>query len=207
VTTAPTVFIVDDDPSVCNALRRLMKSVGLHAVTFPSAQAFLDHPRPDGPCCLVLDIRLPGLSGLDLQEALAERGAPPPIVFITAHGDVPMSVRAMKAGAVDFLPKPFGDQDLIDAVNRALQRDESERARRAETGELHRRIAQLTDREREVFAGVVAGKLNKQIGHELGIAEKTVKVHRANVMAKMRADSLADLVRMAERAGDLGPKG
>lgn len=193
------VYVVDDDPSVRRALSRLIRSVGLEAVTFPSAQAFLAYTPPDRPACLVLDVRLPGPSGLDLQSALSEAGRDVPIVFITGHGTVPTSVRAMKGGAVDFLQKPFNDQELLDSVQRALRRSTEERADRAERAELERRVASLTPREREVLVLVVAGMLNKQIADQLGIAEKTIKVHRGRVMEKMQADSVADLVRMSEK--------
>ena len=193
------VYVVDDDPSVRRALSRLIRSVGLEAVTFPSAQAFLAYTPPDRPACLVLDVRLPGPSGLDLQSALSEAGRDVPIVFITGHGTVPTSVRAMKGGAVDFLQKPFNDQELLDSVQRALRRSTEERADRAERAELERRVASLTPREREVLVLVVAGMLNKQIADKLGIAEKTIKVHRGRVMEKMQADSVADLVRMSEK--------
>jgi FixJ family two-component response regulator len=203
----PMVYVVDDDASVRNSIRRLLNSMGLRARTFAGAREFLDDERPDVPGCLVLDVRLPGLSGLDLQEAMREADVALPIVFITAYGDVPMSVRAMKAGAVDFLPKPFDDQALLDAVRRAIDRDRAQRRERGELDALRARIDALSPREREVFAGVVAGRLNKQIALRLGVTEKTIKVHRANVMAKMRAESLAELVRMAERAGVDGPEG
>jgi FixJ family two-component response regulator len=195
------VFVVDDDQGVREATRSLLASVGLRAETFETAQEFLSSRRPDGPGCLVLDVRLPGLSGLDLQRELARTGEPIPIVFITGHADVPMSVQAMKAGAVEFLTKPFRDQQLLDAIQQAVDRDRRERRHRAELAELRRRYESLTPREREVMAGVVAGLLNKQIAAELGTSEITVKVHRAQTMQKMRAGSLADLVRIAERLG------
>lgn len=193
------VYVVDDDESLCRALARLFRSVGLEAQTFPSARAFLDHPPPDRPACLVLDVRLPGPSGLDLQSALSRSGRDVPIVFITGHGSVPTSVRAMKGGAVDFLEKPFNEQDLLDSVQHALQRSREQRADRAERADLERRLETLTPREREVLTLVVAGMLNKQIADQLGSAEKTVKVHRGRVMDKMEADSVADLVRITEK--------
>jgi FixJ family two-component response regulator len=193
------VFVVDDDQGVREATRSLLASVGLRAETFKTAQEFLSNRRPDGPGCLVLDVRLPGLSGLDLQRELARTGESIPIVFITGHADVPMSVQAMKAGAVEFLTKPFRDQQLLDAIQQAVDRDRRERRHRAELAELRGRYESLTPREREVMARVVAGLLNKQIAAELGTSEITVKVHRAQAMQKMRAGSLADLVRIAER--------
>jgi len=195
------VFVVDDDPSVRKALGRLLRSVGFQAETFESAQEFLRHPRPEAPACLVLDVRLPGLDGLGLQQSLAEANVALPIVFITGHGDVPTSVRAMKAGAVDFLPKPFEDQQLLTAVQQAIAKDAQARAGRAEASELRRRADSLTSREGEVLALVASGLLNKQVGHRLGICEKTVKVHRAQAMRKMQAESLAELVRMVEKLG------
>ena len=195
----PTVYVVDDDESVCRALARLIRSVGLAAETFHSAKAFLDHTPPDGPACLVLDVRLPGASGLDLQAALSQAGRDLPIVFITGHGDVPTTVRAMKGGAIDFLQKPFNDQELLDCVQRAIARSRTQRTERAERAELERRFQALTPREREILLHVVTGKLNKQIAGDLGIAEKTIKVHRGRVMEKMQAGSVAELVRMAEK--------
>jgi len=195
------VYVVDDDESMCRALSRLLRSVGLEAKTFPSARAFLDYTPPDRLACLVLDVRLPGPSGLDLQSALSQARRDIPTVFISAHGSVPTSVRAMKGGAVDFLEKPFNDQELLDCVQRALQRSREERADRAERVELKQRLEMLTPREREVLTLVVAGRLNKQIADILGSAEKTIKVHRGRVMQKMQADSVADLVRMTEKLG------
>jgi len=195
------VYVVDDDSSVCRAIARLIRSVGLGAETFPSAKAFLEHTGPDRPACLVLDIRLPGPSGLDLQEALSRAGRDVPIVFITGHGDVPTTVRAMKGGAIDFLQKPFDDHELLDCVRLALARSRAQRAERTERAQLQTRVDTLTPRERQVLLHVVAGKLNKQIASDLGIAEKTIKVHRGRVMQKMRAASVADLVRMVEKLG------
>ncbi len=196
---APTVFVVDDDPSVRRAIKRLVESIGLHVEIFGSAQEFLQAKRPDVPSCLILDIRLRGASGLDFQRQLVEAGIYVPVIFITAHGDIPMSVQALKAGAVEFLPKPFRDQDLLDAIQVALERDRARRERGAEIAVLQQRYESLTPREREVVAMVVAGMLNKQIAAELGTAENTVKVHRSRAMEKMQAQSLADLVKMMER--------
>ena len=199
------VYIVDDDDSVCRALARLFRSVGLEAQTFPSASGFVESTPPARPACLILDIRLPGPSGLELQETLSRAGRDLPIVFITGHGDVPTSVRAMKGGAVDFLQKPFNDQELLDCVERALVRSREQWAERSERTELQGRLHTLTPREREVLLQVVTGKLNKQIAGDLGIAEKTIKVHRGRVMQKMQAGSVADLVRMVEKLGLSSP--
>ena len=192
------VFIVDDDPSMCEALTRLLGTVGLKTQAFETAQELLRTKRPDTPSCLVLDVRLPGLSGLDLQRELANADPPIPIVFITAHGDIPMTVQAMKAGAVEFLTKPFRDQQLLEAVQLAIDRDRAARHQRAELAELRRRYESLTQRERQVMTLVVTGSLNKQIAAELGTSEATVKAHRAQLMRKMEAESVAQLVRIAE---------
>ena len=193
------VFVIDDDESIREALRSLIRSVGLNVETFASAHEFLERPPPDVPACLILDVRMPGVSGLDLQRELTAANSHIPIIFITGHGDIPMSVRAMKAGAVEFLTKPFRDQDLLDAIQQALERDRLARAQQANNAALHDRFRSLTPREAEVFGLVVKGLLNKQIALQLGTSEITVKLHRRQVMEKMRADSLADLVRMSER--------
>jgi len=195
---APIVFVVDDDPSVRRAIKRLIGSVGLQVELFGSPQEFINR-RPDAPSCLVLDIRLPGTSGLDFQRELAHSGIQIPIIFITAHGDIPMTVRAMKAGAVEFLTKPFRDQDLLDAIQIALEMDRTRRQREAEIAMLQVRFEALTPREREVAGMVVSGMLNKQIAARIGTSENTVKAHRSRAMEKMEARSLADLVRMVER--------
>ena len=201
------VFVVDDDPAVREALCSLIRSVGLNAEAFASAQDFLNSPRPDAAACLVLDVRMPGLSGLDLQRELAGSGERIPIIFITGHGDIPMSVRAMKAGAAEFLPKPFRDQDLLDAIAQALERDQAARKERAALAEIRGRYDKLTAREREVAPLIVRGMLNKQAAAELGISEITVKVHRRNVMRKMKVRSLAELVRIFEQLRPLHPQG
>jgi len=199
MTQAPVVFVVDDDPSVRHSLKFLISTVGLHVEPFDSAEAALQKLRPDVPSCLVLDVRLRGLSGLDLQRELAERNCQVPIIFITGHGDIPMSVRAMKAGAVEFLTKPFRDQDLLDAIRVALERDHARREQVKEVTELRRRFHSLTPREQEVISLVASGMLNKQVAGQLGTAENTVKVHRSRAMEKMGAQSLADLIRMIEK--------
>jgi FixJ family two-component response regulator len=204
--TDKMVFVVDDDAPMRESLKNLIRSVGLRVELFASAQEFLRSKRPDLPSCLVLDVRLPGVSGLDLQRRTGDAGIDIPIVFITGYGDIPMSVRAMKAGAVEFLTKPFRDQDLLDAIQQALERDDKARSQRAALEELRSRFALLTSREREVMKRVVAGLLNKQIGAELGTSETTVKIHRHQVMEKMRAGSLAELVRMADRLGIIVPE-
>ena len=199
----PTVLVIDDDESVRRALRDLFESVGLGVTTFESAREFLRTTRPDAPCCLVLDVRLPEQSGLDFQHELNERNIALPIVFLTGHGDIPMSVRAIKAGAVEFLTKPFREQELLDAVQAAIDRDRSGRAEQELVAELRRRWDALTPRERTVMRLVVAGKRNKQIAGEIQTSEATVKVHRTNLMRKMQASSLADLIVMAGRLGSL----
>jgi RNA polymerase sigma factor (sigma-70 family) len=199
MTGAPIVFVVDDDPSVRSSLKFLLSTVGLQVESFDSADAFLHKKSPDAPSCLVLDVRLPGLSGLDFQRELAARNTHIPIIFLTGHGDIPMSVRAMKAGAVEFLTKPFRDQDLLDAVRIALERDRARREQDKDVMMLQRRFDSLTSREQEVISMVVSGMLNKQIADQLGTAESTVKVQRSRAMEKMHAESLVDLIRMIEK--------
>ena len=195
----PTVFIIDDDRGMRQAIQDLVESVGLRAESFATGEEFLKRKRTNDPSCLVLDVRLPQMSGLDFQRQLAEAGMQIPIIFVTAHGDVPMSVRALKSGAVEFLTKPFRDQDLLDAIQQALQRDRAERDRQAEIHDLQERYDTLTAREQQVMALVVSGMLNKQIASEIGASEATVKIHRGNVMRKMKAGSVVDLVRMADK--------
>jgi FixJ family two-component response regulator len=204
--TEATVFIVDDDAQVRESLKDLIRSVGLRVELFASAPEFLRAHHPDAPTCLVLDVRMPGLSGLGLQKQASEAGLEIPIIFITGHGDIPMTVRAMKAGAIEFLSKPFRDQDLLDAIQQALERSRNAREQQAVTKELRRRFASLTSRQREVMERVVAGLINKETGAELGISEKTVKIQRHQVMEKMGARSLPELVRMADSLGIIGRK-
>jgi FixJ family two-component response regulator len=203
--TEPIVFVIDDDASVRSALKSLIRSVGLDVEGFASGQDFLNFARPDVAGCLVLDVRLPGMNGLDFHKVLIKSGILLPVIFITAHGDVPMSVRAMKSGAVEFLTKPFRDQDLLDAIQLSLDQDRIRRQQESEISELKKRFEKLTVRERELLSLVVSGKPNKQIADAIGISEFTVKIHRANLTRKMQADSLADLVRMTVRL-NISPK-
>jgi len=202
-TSKPTVLIVDDDPGIRDSISSLVRSVGFQTKLMASVDEFLRAGRPEGPCCVVLDVRLPGRSGLDLQRELAERRVQLPIIFVTGYGDIPMSVQAMKGGAIEFLTKPFRDQDLLDAIQIGVTRDRARLDAESLTAEIRKRFETLTVREREVMAGVVAGRLNKQIAGDLGISEITVKVHRGQVMKKMKASSVPDLARMADK---LSPK-
>jgi len=197
----PIVFVVDDDPSMRHALQDLVASVGLEPRAFATPQEFLQARRADAPSCLVLDVRLPGASGLAFQEELARAGVRVPVIFITGHGDIPMSVRAIKAGAIEFLSKPFREQELLDAIHAGIERDRAQRRAAAAVAELEQRFATLTEREREIMPLVIAGQANKRIAAELGVAEATVKVHRAQIMRKMQANSLPELVRMGDTLG------
>jgi FixJ family two-component response regulator len=196
------VFVIDDDPSMRLALEDLVSTVGLEVHAFAAPQEFLQSKLPDAPACLVLDVRLPGMSGLTFQKELAKKGLALPVIFITGHGDIPMSVRAMKAGAVEFLSKPFHDQDLLDAIHAAIERDRKRRREAVRLAELRERFAMLSERERQIMTLVVIGRANKQIAAELNLSEMTVKVHRGQVMRKMQAGSLPELVRMADRLGE-----
>ena len=204
-TAVPTVYVIDDDGGMRQAVQDLVESIGLRAEAFATGEEFLKRPHTAGPSCLVLDVRLPQMSGLEFQQKLAELGVRIPIIFITAHGDIPMSVRALKSGAVEFLTKPFRDQDLLDAIQQALQRDRAAREQLADISELQQRYRALTAREREVMALVISGMLNKHIAAKIGASEATVKIHRGHLMEKMQADSLIELVRMADKL-DLSPR-
>jgi FixJ family two-component response regulator len=204
-TSRPLIFVIDDDPAVCVSVSRLVQSVGFDVLTFHTAREFLRANRPDLAGCLVLDVRMPELSGLDLQQELAKSNVDLPIIFVTGHADIPMSVHAMKAGAVEFLTKPYREQELLEAIQHAVGRHQSLRLQRSEVTELEGRYACLTPREREVFPLVTAGMLNKQIAGQLGASEKTVKIHRGKVMRKMHAKSLADLVRISQKLGLTSP--
>lgn len=201
-----TVFVVDDDPSICRSIERLIEPAGFKVQSFRSAAQFLAQGRPSGPACLILDVQLPGLSGLDLQRELTNSGIQLPIIFVTAHGDIPMTVRAMKGGAVEFLTKPYRAAQLLSAIRAALERDRTTLQQRIEVAQLHNRYDLLTPREREVLVFLVSGLLNKQIAGELTTTERTIKFHRANIMRKMQAESVADLVKMAQKLG-IGEKG
>jgi len=202
----PIVFIIDDDISVREGISDLLRSVGLGVQTFASTQEFVNSKRPDAPGCIILDVRLPGRSGLELQQSLGQLGIRLPVIFISAHGDIPISVRAMKSGAMEFLTKPIHEQELLDAVQAGIERDRANRQDNALATELRARFDSLTSREREIMSLVVSGKLNKQIGFQVGLSEMTVKVHRSHVMQKMQAKSLVDLVRMADKLGVSAPK-
>jgi FixJ family two-component response regulator len=202
----PIVFIIDDDISVREGISDLLRSVGLGVQTFASTQEFVDSKRPDAPGCIILDVRLPGRSGLELQQTLGQLGIQLPVIFISGHGDIPISVRAMKSGAMEFLTKPINEQELLDAVQAGIERDRANRQDNALATELRARFNSLTPREREIMSLVVSGNLNKQIGFQVGLSEMTVKVHRSHVMQKMRAKSLVDLVRMADKLGVSAPK-
>ncbi len=201
---SPIVFMVDDDPDVLKSLARVLRSAGLAVTTFSSPSEFLEQHDPRAAGCLVLDVAMPGLNGLELQQALTAKGSAIPTIFLTGRGDIPMSVQAMKGGAVDFLTKPIHDEDLLKAVHAALEKNRIERQSRAELDEIQQRLATLTPREREVLTHVVSGQLNKQIANDLGTVEKTIKVHRARVMEKMKVNSVAELVRLTERLGTIG---